>query len=118
MGKKLMEQTGAEMAVTLVTLAGPVRSFLDDAEFQEAWVACTKKGVKNQLTGFLTIYADMTPLLFGSKHLRDTMAIIAAIEGKSAEEALAGNGVDLLADAMKAWKEQLLPFFQRLGVSV
>jgi hypothetical protein len=60
----------------------------------------------------------MAPLLFGDKHLKDTIQILATVEGKTTKEMLRMNGVELFRDAMDAWKEQIGPFFTQLGVSV
>lgn len=118
MSAKLLEKNGAEMCSALVSIAGSVRHFLDDEEFTEAFNECTKKGMKNELEGLLIIYADMTPYFFGKKHLNDTLQILAVVEGTTVKEMLKMNGVDLLKDAFDAWKEQIEPFFQRLGVTV
>lgn len=118
MAAKLMEKNGAEICAALVSIANPVRNFIEDAEFTEAFKDATKKGIRMDLHGILTIYADIIPLLFGDKHLKDTVALLAVIEGKSVKEMLKMNGADLLADALSAWKEQLEPFFTRLGLSV
>ena len=115
---KLLEKNGAEMCSALVSLAAPIKSFIEDQEISDAFKECTKKGMDNKLQGIAIIYADMVPLLFGKKHLNDTMAILSVVEGKSVKELLKMNGVDLLADAMAAWKEQIEPFFTRLGLSV
>ena len=114
---KLLEKNGAEMCAALVSLAAPMKSFLNDPEFIDTFQTCTKKGVRNQLQGFAVIYADMVPLLFGKKHLKDTMAILATVEGKSVKDMLEMNGVELMKDAMDAWKEQISPFFTQLGLS-
>lgn len=118
MAHKLLEKTGAEMCSALVSIAGPVRHFLDDPEFGEAVRESTKKGVRSQMEGILNIYADLAPLLFGDKHLKDTIQILAVVEGKTVKEMLKMNGVELFRDAMDAWKEQIQPFFQQLGVTV
>lgn len=115
---KLMEKNGAEICAALVAIAAPIRSFLEDEEFQDAFKKCTEKGVKSQLQGVLTIYADMIPLLFGDKHLRDTLTILATVEGTTVNKMLKMPGTELLADALKAWKEQIQPFFTQLGISV
>lgn len=117
MGKKLLEQNGAEMAATLVALAGPIRSFLDDDKFVAAWEECTKEGVRSRAGDILKIYAAMSPHLFGKKHLKDTVAILAAVEGKSVRDMLEENGAELIADALRAWAEQLQPFFTQLGIT-
>ena len=70
------------------------------------------------MTDILKIYAEIAPLLFGEKHLRDTMTILAEIEGKSVKDLLLMNGVELMGDAVKAFTEQLKPFFMQLGISV
>jgi hypothetical protein len=114
---KLLEKNGAEMCSALVSLAAPIRSFLDDPEVGETFRKCTQKGIDNKLSGLLTIYADMVPQLFGEKHLKDTLAILAVVEGKSVREMLKMNGVELMKDALNAWKEQIQPFFTQLGLS-
>lgn len=115
---KLLEKNGAEMCAALVEIAGSLKRFMDDPHFDKAWKQATKNGLKLGTGDVLKIYADIVPLLFGKEHLKDTIAILATIEGKSPKELLSMNGVDLMADAMLAFKEQLTPFFQRLGVSV
>ncbi len=114
---KLMEKNGAEICTALVNIAGPIRNFLEDAEFTEAFRECTKRGAKNQLEEFLHIYADLMPFLFGEKHRRDTLTILAEVEGTTVKAMLRMNGAELVADALDAWKEQIGPFFQRLGVT-
>jgi len=115
---KLLEKNGAEMCAALVSIAAPMKAFLDDKEFIDTFRACTKKGAKSQLQGMAIIYADMVPLLFGKKHIKDTMAILATVEGKTVKDMLEMNGVELMKDAMDAWKEQISPFFTQLGLSV
>ena len=115
---KLLEKNGMEMCSALVNIAVPIKRFMDDAEFDKAWKKATKKGLQTGMSDILQIYAEIAPLLFGEKHLKDTMAILAEIEGKTVKELLAMNGTELIADAITAFKEQLTPFFQRLGISV
>lgn len=118
MGKKLLEKNGLEICATLTAMAEPIRNFMEDKEFTEAFKRCTIGGVENKLTEFLQIYAELMPQLFGEKHRRDTLRILAEIEGKTVNEMLKMNGADLIADALDAWKEQIGPFFSRLGVTV
>ena len=115
---KLLEKDGAQMAAALVSIAIPLKRFVDDEEFVRVFRESTQKGVANNLTSIITIYADLVPLLFGDKHLKDTLSILAVIEGKTVKELLKMNGTEMIADAMLAWKEQIAPFFLRLGVSV
>ena len=115
---KLLEKNGAEMCAALVSIASTLRKFMDDEEFESAWKKATKKGLHTGMTDILKIYADITPLLFGEKHLTDTKTILSVIEGKPVNELLAMNGTELIADAMKAFNEQIRPFFQQLGISV
>lgn len=115
---KLLEKDGAQMAAALVSIALPLKRFTEDEEFVRVFRESTKKGVANNLTSILTIYADLVPLLFGDKHLKDTLSILAVVEGKTVKELLKMNGTEMLADALNAWKEQIAPFFMRLGVSV
>ena len=118
MAHKLLEKNGAEMMQSLVRIAVPLKHLMDDPEFDAAFKAATKKGLQTKATDVLTIYAEIVPQLLGDKHLKDTLAILGEIEGKTVKELLAMNGTDLLGDVLKAFNEQLKPFFQRLGVSV
>ena len=115
---KLLEKNGAEMCAALVSIAATLKKFMDDDEFDKAWQNATKEGVRLKQTDVLKVYADIVPLLFGEKHLNDTMQILAVIEGKSVKELLEMNGTELLTDALKAFNEQLKPFFTQLGISV
>lgn len=115
---KLLEKNGVEMCSALVDIAAPIKRFMDDAEFDKAWKKATKKGLDTGMTDILQIYAEIAPLLFGEKHLKDTMAILSVIEGKPVKELLAMNGTELLCDVLKAFNEQIKPFFMRLGLSV
>lgn len=115
---KLLEKNGAELMASLVNIATPLKRFMEDEEFERAWKNATKKGVETKATDILKIYTELAPLLFGDKHLKDTMAIVAEIEGTTVAKMLKMNGTDMVGDVLKAWKEQLQPFFMRLGLSV
>lgn len=115
---KLLEKNGAEMCAGLVTIASTLKRFMDDKDFEKAWKEATKKGIQTGMTDILKIYADLAPFLFGDQHLKDTMQILSVIEGKPVSELLAMNGTELLGDALKAFNEQIKPFFTRLGLSV
>lgn len=115
---KLLDKNGAEICAALVNIATPLKRFMEDPEFEEAWKKATKKGLRTGMTDVLAIYADLAPLIFGDKHLKDTLAILAEIEGTTVSKMLKMNGAELLADALKAFTEQLQPFFLRLGISV
>ena len=115
---KLLEMNGAEMCAALAGIAGTLKKFMDDAEFDTAWKNATKKGMRSGMTDILKIYAEIAPLLFGEKHLHDTMSILSVIEGKPVRDLLAMNGTELLADDLKAFNEQIKPFFYQLGISV
>ena len=115
---KLLEKNGAEMCAALVSIASTLKKFMDDDDFTKTWKKATKDGVDKGLTDVLEVYVDLVPLLFGEKHLKDTMQILSVIEGKSVKELLAMNGTELITDAINAFKEQLAPFFQQLGISV
>ena len=115
---KLMEKDGAEMCAALVNIAIPIKRFIEDEEFDQAWKRATKKGFDTGMTDIPKIYAEIVPLLFGERHLNDTMTILATIEGKTVKELLKMNGVELISDTLKAFNEQLKPFFLQLGISV
>ena len=114
---KLLEKNAAELCGGLVSIAATLKRFMDDEEFDTAWKKATEKGVKLGENDVLKIYVDLVPLLF-EKHLDDTMQILSVIEGKSVKELLAMNGTELIEDSMRAFNEQLKPFFTRLGISV
>lgn len=116
--KKLLEKNGAEMAAALVNISGIIKRFMKDEEFNRLFKEATRTGVKNRQTDLMEIYVDLIPKLFDEVHMNDTMRLLAEIEGKSAQELLAMNGTELLEDALKAWREQIVPFFLRLGLSV
>ena len=115
---KLLEKNGAEMCAGLVEMAGALKRLINDPEFDKAWKKATKKGLALGMSDVLVIYADLAPLLFGDKHLKDVMSILSVVEGKPVKELLEMNGVELMGDALKAFNEQIKPFFQRLGISV
>lgn len=115
---KLLEKNGAEMCAGLVSIASTLKKFMDDDEFDRAWKNATKKGMKTGMTDILKIYAELAPLLFGDKHLKDTLQILSVIEGKPVKEMLEMNGTELITDALNAFNEQIKPFFHRLGISV
>ena len=114
---KLLEKNCCEMAAALVAIARPIKNFLDDYEFMNQFKEKTKEGVRNRATDVLTVYSSLVPILLGEKHLRDTLEILAVVEGKSINELLSMNGVEVLQDALLAWHEQIAPFFTRLGLS-
>lgn len=118
MANKLLEKNGAELCAALVSIAIPIKHFTDDEELISKFRECTERGYKYQLHEFAVVYAEIVPLLFGDKHLNDIMTILSVIEGKPVKDLLKMNGADLIVDAMNAWKEQIAPFFQRLGLSV
>lgn len=115
---KLLEKNGAEMAAALVNISGIIKRFMEDKEFNRLFKEATKKGVQRRQTDLLEIYVDLVPRLFDKDHLNDTMRLLSEIEGKSVKELLEMNGTELLEDAMAAWREQIVPFFLRLGLSV
>ena len=115
---KLLEKNGAEMMASLVNIAAPLKRFMEDEDFETAWKDATRKGIRTGMTDILRIYTDIAPLLFGEKHLKDTLAVLAEIEGTTVTKMLKMNGTEMLADALKVWKEQLQPFFTQLGLSV
>ena len=114
---KLLEMNTAEMASALVSISGAIKSFLSDDEFMTAFKERTKEGIRNRATDILPVYADLVPLLLGEKHLSDTILILATVEGKSVNQMLKMNGVEVIKDALLAWQEQIAPFFTQLGLS-
>ena len=115
---KLLEKNGAEMMASLVNIATPLKRFMEDKDFEKAWKEATKSGLKTKETDVLKIYVELIPILLGEKHLKDTLSILAEIEGETVSKMLKKNGTELLGDVLKAYKEQLEPFFIQLGLSV
>lgn len=115
---KLLEKNGAEMCAGLAEIAGSLKRFMDDAEFDKAWKQATTKGMRTGMTDILKIYAEIAPLLFNEVHLKDTLGILSVIEGKPVSELMEMNGTELMGDALKAFNEQIKPFFHQLGISV
>lgn len=115
---KLLDKNGAELMASLVNIAAPLKRFMDDEEFDRAWKQATKKGLKTKASDVLDIYVSLAPLILGENHLKDTLAIIAEIEGTTVSKMLKMNGTEMLADVLKAYKEQIEPFFIRLGLTV
>lgn len=115
---KLLEKNGAEMAAALVNIAIPLKRFIEDEEFNQAWKKATIKGVNSGESDLLKVYVDIVPFLLGENHVKDTLAIVAEIEGTTVSKMLKMNGTELLADLITAYKEQLVPFFTQLGLSV
>ena len=115
---KLLEKNGAEMCAGIVSIASALKRFMDDEAFEKAWKEATKKGIQLGMTDVLKVYVDLVPMIFGEGHIKDTMQILSVIEGKPVKELLDMNGTELISDAMKAFNEQLKPFFTQLGISV
>ena len=115
---KLLEKNGAEMAAALVNISGIIKRFMKDEEFNRLFKEATRTGVKNRQTDLMEIYVDLIPKLFDEVHVNDTMRLLSEIEGKSVKELLEMNGTELLEDALAAWREQIVPFFLRLGLTV
>lgn len=115
---KLLEKNGAEMCAALVSIATALKRFMDDPAFEKAWKEATKKGVQHGMTDVLKVYTDLIPMIFGEEHINDTMQILSVIEGKPVNELLKMNGTELISDAIDAFKEQLVPFFTKLGITV
>ena len=115
---KLLEKNAAEMAASLVNISAPIKHFLEDEEFMELFREKTAEGIKNKTKDVLTVYAALAPLLFGEKHLKDVLTILAEVEGTDVKDMIKMNGTELLADALIAWNDQIAPFFTRLGLSV
>lgn len=114
---KLLEKNGAEMCAALVSIAVPIKNFLEDDEFAKLFKEKTKEGVTNRAENMLDVYSSLAPVLFGDVHLKDTLAILAVIEGTTVSKLLKMNGTEMLKDALEAWQTQIAPFFSRLGLS-
>ena len=115
---KLLEKDGAEMCAALVSVAAALKRFMEDEAFDKAWKNAMKKGVQLGNADILKVYVDLAPLIFGKEHINDTMSILSVIEGKPVKELLKMNGTELIADTVRAFNEQLKPFFTQLGISV
>lgn len=115
---KLIDQNAAELAGTLVSIAGAIKSFVEDEAFMTALSDASNKQVNGRTHAALVFLSDLTPYILSDKHLKDTIAILAAIEGEDPKKMLKKNGAEVLKDAIAAWNGQLKDFFLQLGVSV
>lgn len=115
---KLLDMNGAQMASALVGIAAPLKRLMEDEEFSTVFKKATKKGLDMGWNDVLTIYVDVVPHLLGDKHIKDTFTILSIIEDKKVSELMKMDGTELIADFIKAFNEQLKPFFMRLGLSV
>lgn len=115
---KLLDKNGAELMASLVNIAAPLKRFMEDEEFEKAWKQATKKGLKTQASDVLEIYVSLAPMILGEKHLKDTLAIVAEVEGTTVSKMLKMNGTEMLGDVLRAYREQIEPFFMRLGLTV
>jgi hypothetical protein len=118
---KLLEKTGAEIFASLVNIAKPIGNITQDESVFTAISDCIKKISAspirdNNLAFMMMLYADLAPILFNEAHMKDILLILAEIEGCSIQDMISMNGADLVADAVKAWKEQLGPFLERAGL--
>lgn len=119
MAKKLLEMNGAELMAAFVQLAAPIGRLVEDDELFTTLMECSKAAVgaqaakRNRLGYFLSVYSKMVPKLLGDEHIRDTVEVVAIIEGKTVADLLGMNGAEMAADVMNAWREQLGPFLAR-----
>lgn len=115
--KKLTELNGWELMQTLAELAEPVGNIVNDESVWECFKECTKNGVgiktNNSFRFLLKTYAKLAPLLLGDGHRKDTLSILAAVEGKPLNEIMQMNGAELLKDFSSAYKGVLEPFFTK-----
>ena len=54
MAKKLLEMNGAEMAAALVSIAAPIKNFLQDGDFMDTFKERTKDAWQEQIAPFFT----------------------------------------------------------------
>ena len=119
--KKLSELNGWELMGRLADLAEPIGNLTNDDLFWDTFTECTKRGVslkqKDGLRFILKAYGKLIPILMGEDHRKDTIRILAAVEGKSVPEAMKMNGKQLFQDFLDAYKENIEPFFTRSALS-
>ena len=113
--KKIVEMDALELSSLLIEIAEPIGNLADDDEVFECFRKCTTRGLKlkqrDGLHFILKTYSKLIPLLLGEKHKRDTLRILAAIEGKSVNEIIHMNGKQLIDDFRAAWEDKLEGFF-------
>lgn len=116
---KLLEKNGAELMACLVNIAKPIGNLAEDEELFSKldFKTIPAHARKNKLAFIMYMYAEIAPLLFGPKHMKDIILILAEIEGKNPKDMVTMDGTELIDDAIKAWKEQIGPFFKLSGFS-
>lgn len=120
--KKLEDQELWELMSSLTELAEPVGNIVSDEAFWEKFVECTRKAaiIRRQDTMHFLIkaYSDLAPYLLGDEHRKDTIRILSVVEGKPFDKLMHANGVEVMRDLGKVWKEKLEPFFTKSVRSV
>ncbi len=118
---KLLEKTGAELFASLANIAKPIDNIVKDEAIFTALADCIR-GIstsplrRNNLVLVMSLYADLAPLLLSEAHIQDVLLILAEVEGGDVKEMLEMNGADLMADFIRAWKDQIGPFCERAGI--
>lgn len=103
--KKINELTAEELAVVLCEIANPVGNIFSDAAVSDAFVQMSKRLDKNAsvLQNIAIFAATIPPILLGAAHKDDTFAILAALDGKTADEVRAQNGFKTIRDLFEVF---------------
>ena len=118
---KLKDLKSWDMMSALAELAEPVGNLANDDAFWDVFKDCTKRGVglrqQDTFRYLLTAYSSLFPLLMSETHRQDTFRILAIVNGTTVEKVANMSGTEILASAKEAFREVLVPFFTRSGLS-
>ena len=114
--KKIVEMEAWELMSALAELAEPVSNLVSDDVLWEQFKKCTARGMrlrrKDGLQFILETYGKLGKPLLG-EHKDDTLKILSVVTGKKFDELMHMNGVEVVQEFSKAYKEQLAPFFTK-----
>lgn len=108
---KISQMTTDQMAACLCEIAEPVAEIVTDAETLAAMQAMQPKKGETYLVCLARGASGIARLLLKT-HYEATIAIIAALTGKSAQAVRAQRGVQTIRDATEIIDQELIDFFQ------
>lgn len=115
---KLSEMNGDQLATCLCVIAPAAERIAEDEEIVEVVRGCmVERDTEGEKVRYLDIpraVLRVIPVLL-TRHKRDTFAILGAMNGKTAEEIAAQNGLKMISDIKAVFDADLLDFFISSG---
>lgn len=109
---KLSEMNTRQLAKAMCALVPPVQRIAQDEGLNGLFAAIKeKKQAGATVMEMLGLMLDAVPLLLDT-HYEESVAIISAMTGKSAEEINSQRGMQTIADLRGCIDDQLLDFFR------